>query len=1144
MPFVLVIIGLLGGLQIYFFGVADRAQKSVAAQVLLSRSTKNVNQEVYLEQLLTVQVQELMRREAISALDLEKGVSSIVNEKNPDNPAEDQSSVLFKPTKSAKSAAEQLTEFREMLIGDQKYRVKAIGSSLPRDPTGYVDLAVCPVKAPGTEEIDTRNPKKVRVRLSVKSGFLNAVTGNTMYNVFFPGEIFGNVAEFGTREWGNQWLSTRIYGRWLGTGPLNETVTAWDGWPYNIDGGDESKTPMSSEFFTANEGPRREFNVMSIAEMESDPYFRPRAIDGKTINTHRYQPWSTWRWWAFALEGTEGHYDGPELPWNPNTRSRSLPKFNPDMARLLARGEIAAGKPGAVQFVPYGGTWSGRETMDSISPDAATGLTTVDGNLVLDGRDVAFRICGRVFVSGDIIVMGKYSTKTEGGEPCPSTLIAGRNIYVADNLVANERAGIFDKTVQANVDRLAKISDPKVAREVAEEIWSADQLVLLATNNLVMGNPFPFGGTFKDVGGRRFIVPSISNETSVMAGWSALAKYQDLLSYHKSTGVLGQPNLIGGDYCMTLPWENVELTCRTRTADGGFASNDRFIKVPMNEDTWLREQNVADAYLISSNFYIPEGYWKLFLPMNVKDRASGELGPWISELEFRAAVRNLADYNMYAKPDQCGRRNVLLNTSLPFRQVDVLKDLPSYDAPFVRKADPALILDEVDKATGFIEKYGDYEVEYSEVQSQGKLKVRDAFLQGIQLCLERAKASEDSNPSYERKSPYLAPKKSDGTPLKFADLTDSVQKADLSTDDIECNQDRHNPKKPGRWDLTWSSAANSYVKRPFYSPTPNYYSYAAPSFATGDLIDPLILDERELNSRSIDFTPTWAIHKPTYPEAYLHVRCNIGFYVAQKTPTCDPAVPVKLAYSNDVNFWEGPGYLPETDGATYCNLSPDVQGDGSNMSRATCARQLIALDYYKCDNCYASGTFNATACKPSGKKMYFWNNAPSGLPPNEYSFYGPDLMLKLYYDDGAQLHAEVDSRFLDGDVSAAFGARANVLQNRVKEVDGYLFANQFLAHLGETVHDRQVQVNGGIAGRDFLGLLQSKVGPYRPNYDTTDATAAFRTWYAGREETGIIVAWDPRFRYAEDIMQSDVGSSELTENSSEVVAACKDPAAE
>lgn len=1110
MPFVLVIIGLLGGLQIYFFGVADRAQKSVAAQVLLSRSAKNVNQEVYLEQLLAVQVQELMRRESITALDLEKGVSSIVNATNPANPEIDQASPLFKPTTAATNAAKQLTEFREMLIGDHRYRVKAYSSSLPRDPTGYVDLAVCPVKEPGTEEVDTRNPKKVRVRLSVKAGFLNAVTGNTLYNVLYPGEVYGNVAEFGERTWSNQWMSTRVYGNWLGAQRLNEPSTLPGSWPYGEDDGSEIFGYGHANFYTKNDGPGRELWTMSIAEMQADPYFQPEAFDGTTINIKRFQPWETWRWWGYALNGTQGHYDGPEIPWNPNTRSRSLPKFNPDMARLLARGKLTIEKVGAMKWIPYGSDWAtGPQILNEIGPDTETGLSVVDGNLVIDGRDAAFRICGRIFVSGDIVVMGKYSSKNENGEPCPAALIAGRNIYVADNLVANDRADIFDRRVKANVEKLAQISKPEVAREIAEEIWDKDQLVLLATNNLIMGNPFPFESKFVPIGGKTFIEPSIANETAVIAGPEGLRKYENEIYIHRATGVLAQPNLVGGERCFTLPWENVETACRSRDGDGRFVSNSRFMPVDLPSHAWLEGlDDVLDAYKINSNFLIHEGYWRLFLPMNITNRETGEMKPWISEIEFQDLVFNPADHAKYVQPDACGRRGVLLSTQFPYRDTSVIKSPRKYYDGFVSEMSRDVLLDEIDKVTGFVTKYGDYETlhaELHEVPASGgaavpgpKMKVLPMLQKSIDLCLQRAKLQE-----YPANTFHNFP--------NLASLANSVTSADMKPEDAACNAPNGVAYQGG-----------TYRVQPFWK-------------EIGDHSEPALTSENAslLSTQGQRFTPLHAIHGDTYPEAYLHLRCYIGIYVGKDTASCSGEDPEKFAFSTDINYWEGPGYIqPETDGGPLCLEAYDGSYPFVNyLAKPSCIRRLLKIPYMQ-----ASGA----SCVPSGKYMYFLNNAHAGLTPGNFNVWGPDLMIKITSDDGGQPWLDIDSRFLDGKVTTGGLDRERVLKNRVKEVDGFMFSNQFIAHVGETVHDRQVQINGGISGRDFFGRLTSRIGPYRPGYDA-DASKAFRTWYAGKIEPGVVVVWDPRFRYSEDIMQSDVGLSELTENSAEVTGICKEP---
>lgn len=1131
MPFVLVIIGLLGGLQIYFFGVADRAQKSVAAQVLLSRSAKNVNQEVFLEQLLAVQVQELMRRESITALDLEKGVSSIVNAKNPANPEPDQKSPLFTPTSSAKSAAKQLTEFRELIVGEQKYRVKAFSSSLPRDPTGYLDLAVCPVKQEGMEEVDTRNPKKVRVRLSVKAGFLNAITGKTLYNVLMPGEVYGNVAEFDQRWWNNQWMSSRIYGNWLSGKAVNQPVTTWNKWPYNFDGGTEIYGYPSTEWWTQNAGPESEFRTMSMDSMLTDKFFKPAAFDPEKVNLARWQPWNTWRWWGYTLDGTQSHYDGPEIPWNPNTRSRSLPKFNPDMARLLARGTLSSEKVGAIQWIKYGKTWlEGPEILNALGPDKDTGLSVIDGNVIIDGREQPFRICGRVFVSGDIVVMGKYISKNEKDEPCPGALIAGRNIYVADNLVAADRADIFDRTKQANVEKLAQITKPSVEREIAEEIWEKGQLLLLATNNLVMGNPFPFEGKYVDVGGQRFIEPSIGNESAIVSSSTNIGKYWNEIYLHRATGVMSQAHEVGGKLCFTLPWENVETTCRSMNSSGDFASNERFFRIDVPTEEWLLAQDKYDAYRISMNYLIPEAYWKLFLPMNVSNRKTGELKPWITEDEFSAATFNAAENAKWVKPDACGRRNMLLTTRMPYREPSTLKSLPKFSSGFATEMDTDTLLKDIDHSTGFLTTYGDREVVYSKIRQANEatgvatpvpgnaVSVREMIRKNIDLCIQRARMPFVGKPGYSPKANDPSP---DGVPVNpffnydtVSKLPDNVTEADVSPADAACYSNssvRHD--------------GTNFLMQSFW----RHGNTDESKFLEPALIG--AAGNERLKSQGQRFTPLGPPNaSAAFPEAYLHMRCWINVFVAKDTPDCKGDDSDKFAVNFETNFWEGPGYLPKTAGGALCAQSQDSTVPiGWIGDMPTCIRDLVRIPHLR----QAAGCSNVT-----GKYLYFFNNAPPGIDPNKYSFTGADLKIQISTDDGGQPWLYVDSRFLNGKVDADGKDRSDILKNRVKEVDGYIFSNQFIAHMSETVHDRSVQINGGISGRDFFGQLVSMIGPYRPGYDA-DPTKAYRTYYGGKFETGISVAWDPRFQYGEDILQSDIGTSELTENSSDVSALCE-----
>lgn len=1157
MPFVLIIVAMLGGLQYYFYGVANRAQSSIAAQVLLSRTGKNSDQQTFIEQLLAVQVQELMKREGISALDLEKGVSAIVNasKSETENPTADRTSPIFTPISGGRTAAKELTEFQKMTVGTNEYLVKAIGSSLPRDPTGYLDLAVCPVvkkerdpNRTGVDPlvVDSRMAKKVRLRLSVKSGFLNALTANKLDDKILHGEIYGNVAEFGERNlnWRTVWGGTRVYGKWLSPFEINRDMSYTANNPYDSTTGKEWAPWRTPPWWTSDPGPKSEFAVLSLSDMLTDDRFKPSAYDETGFNKRRYLPWYGYRSFGHVLEGTSGHYDGPELAWNPQTRSRSLPKFNPEMARILARGTIDAANSGQIIVVPYGQDWSERQVVTAISPDEQTGLSVIDGNLVLNGRDSPVRICGRIFVRGDIVILGKYKSKNALGEPCAATLMAGRNIYVADNVTASDRPTLYDRRIQASVEVAAQISDPKVARKVAEDNWSKDLLTLLAANNVFMGNPFPFNGKTVNVTGaggevRTFIEPTIGNE-SINIGWHGLSNYQNELYYHKESGVLAQPNYITGTWeaCYTLPWENVEISCRARTAAGGFVSNSRFVKARMLESAW--SDGITDkvqASQVVNYWYLPEGYWKLFLPMNIVDSQTGDMKGWISESEYRKLVRDTAD--PFAVPDACGRRNVLLNSYIPYRDpVELNKLAHPWHLTFANTSIDA-IKAEIDRETGFLTKYGAKPVDYQEIgwdpSTKGAYTVDEMLTRGLELCHNTSEKYKSGGNKDLARFPVVKMKDSIRSSILpiFQDTSKISRYGDWSAEDLRCMEDEHNTNEWG-WRLrdVPSIHAGEYNLMPLETMFTNTAEYA-------------------IDHRNHQFDPVDNPNYSTYPDRapYLTLNCTIRFYVAQKTTDCVDGEPTSFAYSNWMETYEGPADLPNN-GKRYEYCQPPPNADDYWNSDA-CVKQLYRVEHKKCVGCDGSETPASPKCQSQDPKKYtyFWAGASSGMPDRNYSAFAGDFTLYVWMNQAGTPSISVNTRFLDGKSEPGAPNRDEVLSNRVKQVDSFLFGNQFVVHAAETEHDRQVQINGGVAGRDFMGRLTSRVGPYRPNFDGNDdgtpdgdATAAFRSVYGGTYETGLAVIWDPRYRYAEDMLQADVGTAELSEGAADAIRACEEGA--
>lgn len=1001
---VVVMIMLMILANLLFMAVISDTTQSINTQSLINAKTQSIRNEADLEPVLKSELMLLIAQYGINPLDLEKGLAKVLTGTAPTD-------LSLRSSAAAEQAANYLTRWREIESGNRKIHVRAIASSLPLDPVSYIEYETCQEPNPGDPSATRR--QRLRLRTSLKGGFTNAVTGQSMNCVFCHAHIYGNVGEYGSHV-DTPPHSTRVYGNWFTA--KNQAATIMN------------TNPTQPLFYKRT--------MAQMLDPAANPPSRPTDINPDRV-MNNLPPMNTILS-GVTLNKTQGDYDGPELPWNPQTKSRTLPKFDPRSMRALARGSITGG---AISRVPYGGSFPGvPTTVDRV----------VEGNLILDGRTTPLVIQGRVFVTGDVILMGTYTGQ--------GAIYAGRNIYIPQSLRAQNLAPVFNKTQAANLT-MSQVSIPSQGLQISNNIWDYDRLMLVAANNVIIGNPYPYNATPKVINGYTYLDPEIGADIRYITR-IVLQPFTDEIFYEKKTGYMALPSTVNGKLCLTLPWEDITRQCiEINPATGEYASNDRFIKTPVMTSV---TNNDIDRSKMELGQFVPEAYWKNFFPMNVTDRNTGALSAWITQPQFDALTRRPADlaHASLAQGDSCGRRKRTLFMDIPYEKLPMDQ----------QNLDPAWIANRIDTITKIFSRGANYKVRYRELGFGGTSEdynARSLMERYLSLCLNNvAKGVPPSLP------PALQPS-----------ITDAATAAEFSAN-AGCNPE-----------------------------------FSAPGVHTGTQ-EPIITDAGQR------FDP--ANFPPMPAQERAQFTCELQFFA--EDATCSAGQ--KYARLNVYMMDYPQSYLMGQPVRYFCG-----NPGGSSYGRSTsCYRTLERRPLQTCNACNETVLSNgipttvyhpASECHPScgcsstAKSLYFWRSADDLIAPSATA-QSPDVRITIVADADKLPTIRVLTRIWEPPYDA-------MIDNKIREIDAFLFANQFVSYAANSIHDRQLQINGGISSREFAGRLANRVGFDRPG-EPPPYNYRHITGVMDSDDIGAVIMLDPRFQHIEDLIQEDFGTLELRES--------------
>jgi hypothetical protein len=160
------------------------------------------------------------------------------------------------------------------------------------------------------------------------------------------------------------------------------------------------------------------------------------------------------------------NYSGDRLPSVNEIGAAAFPGLDRTNAANSTTGTLAGG---LIYGVAPGESWT-----DKTTQTIKTG--SFEGNLVLEGTTAnPVMLNGDVYVSGDVVIKGVVSGR--------GAIYAGRNVYIAGNLVNSKRA---DKPGAGVCEGIPASSPDKCAQ--ANIAAGKDELRIAAGNNIIMGN--------------------------------------------------------------------------------------------------------------------------------------------------------------------------------------------------------------------------------------------------------------------------------------------------------------------------------------------------------------------------------------------------------------------------------------------------------------------------------------------------------------------------------------------------------------------------------------------------------------------------------------------------------------------------------
>jgi hypothetical protein len=159
-----------------------------------------------------------------------------------------------------------------------------------------------------------------------------------------------------------------------------------------------------------------------------------------------------------------GNYSGDRLPRDENGQT-AFPGLDRAVAKASAKGSLSGGE--SIRGVAPGDNLAGASPLPKVAGN-------YDGNLVLVGTaQNPIKLSGDVYVSGDVVIKGVVEGQ--------GAIYAGRNVYVAGNLVNKNRA---DKPGQGVCQGISS-PDECARKNIAA---GKDELRISAGNNIIMGD--------------------------------------------------------------------------------------------------------------------------------------------------------------------------------------------------------------------------------------------------------------------------------------------------------------------------------------------------------------------------------------------------------------------------------------------------------------------------------------------------------------------------------------------------------------------------------------------------------------------------------------------------------------------------------
>jgi type II secretory pathway pseudopilin PulG len=426
--------------------------------------------------------------------------------------------------------------------------------------------------------------ENLQQRMGQNSVLTNAITANTLQCVYCHIHIYGDTGEYLSGASGSYYFD-RIHGakRNAQTWALVDTTTTVSGSSPNL--------PVLDQSFTPDE----------------DDLFNP--LSGLVV----------------YLRSLAQNYSGPQLPYNFQRQALMLPKFDPNSMLTLATGTLSGG---TITGVPFG-------------TSAATPLASVNGvysgNVLLDGRTNAnLVISGNVFFQGDVVIFGQIAGS--------GAIYSGRNIYIADDLTYVNPPTVFNGS-QASNTLMDSISQGTTTAAAVAQGMTGDQLSLVATNSIVVGDPYA--------------------ENVPLSGSQLLSSlemsYGDRAEGFRYSGQIAQDNLTGYqlDYSngsFLYPWSTPNAflppsqvrTSQVRQYSVSQINDPTITDMDWNLD-WLSP--AMQPYLMD-----------LFYPANM---VNGTLTPWISQANFLSAIQNPAKMLQAKATDGSNRRGLTLGARTP-----------------------------------------------------------------------------------------------------------------------------------------------------------------------------------------------------------------------------------------------------------------------------------------------------------------------------------------------------------------------------------------------------------------------------------------------------------------------------------------------